>query len=197
MMLLNKAYNSLAWYLTRLENHRTQSKFDRHLIFKLFAFQCINNFFSFFWLALASPCRATDLGDLHRQQDAGESQCEHGTAMNLLAFQLGTVFTIKQIINNFSEIGVPWLLMKLRRPMEFLLGNASTVESRPRVELAMQEWRPFDDYNELAIQFGFVVLFGAVFPLAPLLAYLNNVFEVLCALWCGRLRVRFVSTQPS
>jgi hypothetical protein len=35
----------------------------------------------------------------------------------------------------------------------------------------------FADYDELIIQFGFVVLFVVVFPAAPFLAFLNNIIE--------------------
>ena len=34
------------------------------------------------------------------------------------------------------------------------------------------------DYIELAIQFGFATLFSSAFPLAPLCAFLNNLFEI-------------------
>lgn len=33
----------------------------------------------------------------------------------------------------------------------------------------------FDEYSEMVIQFGFITLFAAVFPIAPLLAVFNNV----------------------
>lgn len=36
----------------------------------------------------------------------------------------------------------------------------------------------YDDYLELFMQFGYVFLFSAVFPLAAVLAIINNVFEV-------------------
>ena len=35
-----------------------------------------------------------------------------------------------------------------------------------------------DEYLELAIQYGFITLFVAAFPLAPLFALLNNIFEI-------------------
>ena len=35
-----------------------------------------------------------------------------------------------------------------------------------------------DEYLELAIQYGFITLFVAAFPLAPLFALINNALEV-------------------
>ena len=35
----------------------------------------------------------------------------------------------------------------------------------------------FDDFNDRAIQFGYLVLFAPAFPLAPFFAFLNNVIE--------------------
>ena len=39
----------------------------------------------------------------------------------------------------------------------------------------------FDDWNERAIQFGYLVLFAPAYPLGPLLAFINNVFEMRAA----------------
>lgn len=36
----------------------------------------------------------------------------------------------------------------------------------------------FDSFAKMAIQYGYLSLFGVVFPLAPLLALLNNIFEI-------------------
>ena len=36
----------------------------------------------------------------------------------------------------------------------------------------------FEEYLELVIQYGFVTMFSAAFPLAPLFALLNNIMEV-------------------
>ena len=35
-----------------------------------------------------------------------------------------------------------------------------------------------DEYLELAIQYGFITLFVAAFPLAPLFALINNILEI-------------------
>jgi anoctamin-10 len=47
-----------------------------------------------------------------------------------------------------------------------------------RSEGLMDEYNTYDDYLELYIQFGYVVLFAAVAPLAAFWAFLNNVFEI-------------------
>jgi hypothetical protein len=36
----------------------------------------------------------------------------------------------------------------------------------------------FDEYLEMVLQFGFVTLFVAAFPLAPLFAVINNIMEI-------------------
>ena len=36
----------------------------------------------------------------------------------------------------------------------------------------------FDEFNELTIQYGYLALFGSAFPLAPLLALINNVVSI-------------------
>lgn len=51
------------------------------------------------------------------------------------------------------------------------------------LDLVMQRCKPavdgtFDEFNEMVLQFGFIVLFGASFPLACAVACLNNFIEI-------------------
>lgn len=41
----------------------------------------------------------------------------------------------------------------------------------------MEEYDLNDDYMEMVIQFGYITMFAVVFPLTPVLALVNNIFE--------------------
>uniref|UniRef100_A0A3B3SCS1 Anoctamin n=2 Tax=Paramormyrops kingsleyae TaxID=1676925 RepID=A0A3B3SCS1_9TELE len=92
----------------------------------------------------------------------------------------------KQLIqNNVFEIGIP-KLKKLFRTLKDKGGAPE--ESDDQHSRPPQRWdldydlEPFEgltpEYMEMIIQFGFVTLFVASFPLAPLFALLNNVIEI-------------------
>ena len=67
--------------------------------------------------------------------------------------------------------------------------GATHMETVEEAQLARPAFPgPMDDYNELLIQYGFIVLFAPAFPLAALLGWLNNIFRLkvngykLCAM---------------
>ncbi|KIK58655.1 hypothetical protein GYMLUDRAFT_202492 [Collybiopsis luxurians FD-317 M1] len=49
---------------------------------------------------------------------------------------------------------------------------------RAREEAALPEYDVFGDYSEMVIQFGYVVLWSTIWPLAPVMALLNNILEL-------------------
>eukprot|EP01035_Chromulina_nebulosa_P019207 gene19207-25057_t len=46
-------------------------------------------------------------------------------------------------------------------------------------EISLSHYNIDDDYLELVLQYGYITMFAVVFPIAPLLGYINNVYEPL------------------
>ena len=94
-----------------------------------------------------------------------------------LAQQLAVIMVGKQCINNAQEIIIPklkawWHQKKLEeggREVE------SQIESDYRL---VGNEGLFQEYLEMVLQFGFITIFVAAFPLAPLFALLNNWVEI-------------------
>jgi hypothetical protein len=143
-----------------------------------------------------------------------------GDCFGELAYQLGIIFGMMIVVNNFIELLAPVVgkflqnraqtkdpaaeaAAKARKnggdtaalemaeaktkdvetPSGPINAKLATITDPSRQSDAENEFEftqyegTFADYDELIIQFGFVVLFVVVFPAAPILALLNNVIE--------------------
>ncbi|XP_041778401.1 anoctamin-10 isoform X2 [Anopheles merus] len=171
------AYDRLATYLTDKENHRTQSQYERHRVNKLIVLEFVNNFLCLFYIAFIL-------------QD-----------MKMLKTQLMMQLIVLQFLQNVFENLYPYLKKKVGLKIVRLfvksnyeklklahesydeMGLRSLDEDDPRVvqnrkETILEEYNTYDDYLELYIQFGYVVLFSSVAPLTAFWAILNNVIEI-------------------
>ncbi|XP_059357945.1 anoctamin-8 isoform X2 [Carassius carassius] len=73
--------------------------------------------------------------------------------------------------NNRTEKKMSWM----DPPEE----NESTVLTQPEIESCMLTYEDtLQDYQEMFIQFGYVVLFSSAFPLAAMCALINNIVEI-------------------
>lgn len=171
----------LATWLTNIENHRTQMQFERHLINKLVVLEFVNNFVSLFYIAFW-------LQDI-----------------NALTWQLMFQLTTAQFCQNFSEIILSWIFEKYdqfccrfsdrpRKPsqqqeialdgeydelnVELLRGDCDQVIQNRKERFISEYHTTYQDYLQLYIQFGYVVLFSSVVPMAALIALFNNLIEV-------------------
>ncbi|CAB3988342.1 anoctamin-8-like isoform X1 [Paramuricea clavata] len=176
---MDDIYKTVAYKLNDKENYRLDETYENHLIIKLVSFQFFNAYLSLFYIAFS--------------------------LMNFdkLKTQLGALLITKQVIGNVKEALVPFVKQKVkefkkkkdeekkRKEEEKKAGNASTAKpdkpaeletaktKQPEIEAAMPVYEDtFEDYLEMFIQFGYVVLFSAAFPLAGLCALLNNVVEI-------------------
>lgn len=167
IQFLNFVYGKVSHYLNQFENHRTDTDYENALIAKAFLFKFVNSYNSLFYIAF------------FKQYDDGAGGCRDDNCLGELQQQLGILFALDIFVNNAVEFLVP-LLMTYLRSRENSEGSADNAakKSLPERQYELEPFEStFQEFDEMVIQFGFVTLFMIAFPLAPLMALINNVLE--------------------
>ncbi|CAJ0955942.1 unnamed protein product, partial [Mesorhabditis belari] len=188
---MNTFYNRLAHWLTRWECPRTQAEFDNQYTFKVFLFQFVNYYSSLFYIAFfkgaftENPKRA--------YYGITLEGCDSAGCFAELVIQLVIIMCGKQFFSAFMETLYPYIMGKIRQ-YKFIVKNDAESRKEQKKKMAakshVSRWETdyylspvhdqflFDEYLEMVLQFGFVTLFVAAFPLAPLFALFNNIMEI-------------------
>ncbi|XP_005995135.2 anoctamin-3 [Latimeria chalumnae] len=185
IMSLNVVYEKVAYLLTNLEHPRTESEWENSFALKMFLFQFVNLNSSIFYIAFflgrfaGRPGKYNKLFERWRLEECHPSGC-----LIDLCMQMGIIMVLKQMWNNFMELGYPllqnwWSRRKIKR-------GGQTMDNKVFLPQWEKDWnlQPMnahglmDEYLEMVLQFGFTTIFVAAFPLAPLLALLNNIIEI-------------------
>lgn len=184
--IMNYLYDYLAVFLTDLEYRRTQTEYDNSLSLKIYLFQFINYYSSLFYIAFIKGKWPGTPAKYNRFFGLRQEECAPGGCLMELFIQLAVIMIGKQAINTLIEMGTPWIMKKYRK-FRYGKGNNSNEEHRLK---AMNQWTKdykltawntmslFQEYLEMVLQFGFCTLFVISFPLAPLFALINNIFEL-------------------
>lgn len=196
ILMLSKFYTSLAHILTHWEMHRTQSKYEDMFILKVFIFQFVNFYSSPVYIAffkgrfIGYPGNYQTLFGV-RNEDCGAGGCLIELAQELLIIMVG-----KQLINNAQEFICPklkswWQNRKTGSRLKEVKkeeGVEAQREVKGEEEEEVSPWEAdyqllvceglFSEYLEMVIQFGFITIFVAACPLAPLFALFNNWVEI-------------------
>uniref|UniRef100_A0A3Q2VQV3 Anoctamin n=1 Tax=Haplochromis burtoni TaxID=8153 RepID=A0A3Q2VQV3_HAPBU len=182
ILLLSRIYTALAHILTRWM-HRTQTKYEDMFILKVFVFQFVNFYSSPVYIAffkgfIGYPGNYNTLFGV-RNEDCGAGGCLIDLAQELLVIMVG-----KQLINNIQEfiskVKSWWQKRKLNPQLKEAGQEAQRQEEASPWEADYQLLvceGLFSEYLEM-IQFGFITIFVAACPLAPLFALINNWVEV-------------------
>mmetsp|Transcript_21883 Transcript_21883/g.36229 ORF Transcript_21883/g.36229 Transcript_21883/m.36229 type:complete len:738 (+) Transcript_21883:131-2344(+) len=182
IQLFNFFYGKLAVYLNDRENHRTDTDYQDALIFKVFLFQFVNSYVSFFYVAYVKNAQLTVFGVQERcisTIPGGPPNC-----MYELQRQIQSVFFFQIALGNIIEVFIPFIKRKLKSWNDARRAAKQGENLDKQVGKAQRESQmapyetPFWDYNEMIIQFGYVTLFASASPLAPLFALLNNLIEL-------------------
>ncbi|KAJ6246988.1 ngep-related [Anaeramoeba flamelloides] len=153
IFVLNMLFQPIVEKLNDWENHETDSDYENALILKLFLFQIVNTFTSLFCISFINP------------------------EPEYLQSQLSALLITHQIINNFQEVGLPWIKAKVKNYLDKKKGKESISLIEKESSYTQYE-NTVDDYSEMMIQLGLVSLFAVGFKLAPICALVNNVIEI-------------------
>ncbi|KAM9672073.1 anoctamin-2 [Trichechus inunguis] len=186
ILILDEIYGAVAKWLTKIEVPKTEQNFEERLILKAFLLKFVNAYSPIFYVAffkgrfVGRPGSYVYVFNGYRMEE-----CAPGGCLMELCIQLSIIMLGKQLIqNNIFEIGVP----KLKKLFRKLKDETEPEETDSAHSKHPEQWdldyslEPYTgltpEYMEMIIQFGFVTLFVASFPLAPVFALLNNVIEV-------------------
>ncbi|XP_041819917.1 anoctamin-4-like [Chelmon rostratus] len=184
IMLLNVLYEKVALLLTNLEQPRTESEWENSFTLKMFLFQFVNLNSSTFYIAFFLGRFTGRPGAYLRLINRWKlEECHPSGCLIDLCMQMGIIMVLKQTWNNFMELGYPliqnwWTRRRLRREHGQKAKASFPQWERDYNLQPMNAYGLFDEYLEMILQFGFTTIFVAAFPLAPLLALLNNIIEI-------------------
>ncbi|XP_013784235.2 anoctamin-8-like isoform X2 [Limulus polyphemus] len=191
--VLDSVYYRIAHWLNDKENYRLEEEFENHLIVKIVVFQFFNSFLSLFYIAFYLQ----DMEKLKEQLAVLliTRQVVGNIKESLLPFlseslklaKLGarsvstpktneqkTIPETRSLKTDEHEVSDGYT--QEDEKSEVSLKNKLT---QAEVESSMYKYEgTFEDYLEMFIQFGYVVLFSSAFPLAAFCALLNNVIEI-------------------
>lgn len=187
--ILNYFYYHIAVYLTEKELHRTQGEYDESLSLKIYLFQFVNYYSSIFYIALIKGKFIGYPAKYNRIFRFRQEECPV-SCMTELCIQLVTIIVGKQILYTLTELiwDPVWLLLwkfvtkitnwRDRKKRKRTYSSASNQWSQDFQLSNLDFFTLFGEYLEVMIQFGFITIFAVAFPLAPLFALINNIFEI-------------------
>jgi len=163
------------------ENYRTQSEYENSLIVKLFLFNFVNSYTTLFYIAFVKSTTSIfgEIDGCRTIFRAGPGQISRGCLYEV-TFQLVSILLVNMFVGQATEVLIPWVKGKV--------GIYMKDRKSEQKEANLPQWETeahrssfggtLDEYSEMVIQFGYISLFAASFPLAPLLAVLNNIVEI-------------------
>lgn len=221
MQIMTKVNRWVALKLCDIEETNSFAATEKSFTVKMFTFQFFTLFSSLFYVAFFLGRINGHPGNYTRIASWRLEECHPSGCLTDLFIQMAVIMLLKQTVNNIFEFTVPWvkslLSKKAAKRLERKCGNCyrkACRDEQGRVEpcdiCKLRDWLRnyhltdtdafslFNEFLEMVVQFSFTTIFVAAFPLAPLLALINNVFEIrLDAIKMVRLERRLVPRKTN
>lgn len=175
--LMNTIFTSIAKVLTDRENHRAYSEYSNHLLAKTVVFKFVNCYISLYYIAFFKK---------HSYLFGMHIECVNDDCLNDLGSQLAVFMITRLTLQNFVEIGMPYVLMSYRNWKEgrqfhtSLFTNPMTVMpdlSTSEKQSKKEDYDLYEDMDEVLILYGYTTLFVVACPWVPVLALLSSFLE--------------------
>jgi len=187
--VFNVIYNFVAKKMTQFENNRTDSIYENSMIAKLFFFQFVNSYSSFFFLAfiaaeLERPAYLSD--DPDNIESKYEGECGWVDCMKPLSINVAIIFLVRLIVTNFASVFIPWFAIKSKKD-KALKACGHLRFSPAEDEMLLNPYDPIHDsiskFSDVAVQYGYMVMFATSLPAACILSALNFYVTSRANLW--------------
>ncbi|XP_067902934.1 anoctamin-9-like isoform X2 [Heterodontus francisci] len=184
ILIMTKINRIVAKKLCDLERPRTSLARENNFSIKMFTFQFFTMFSSIIYIAFflgrinGHPNNYVRIASQWRLEECHPSGC-----MMDLFIQMAIVMILKQILSSCVQYAVPALKYQWKKYYKNIakydVKDATKNHWVKNYNLNnVDSFSLFNEFLEMAIQYGFITIFVAAFPLAPLLAFLNNLFEI-------------------
>lgn len=165
IQVMNYVYTFIATALSENERHRTQTQFEDSMIAKIFMFQFVNSYASFFYLSFVAEW----VGD-----------CSGETCMSSLSINLAIIYGTRLVSAYISGLIIPYFLYQYK--YQAVVQKCEGKITRPEKEFLLQPYdiqaTSIDHYADIAIQFGYTALFVSALPMAAFFAFVSNVVNI-------------------
>ncbi|XP_048339356.1 anoctamin-9 [Sphaerodactylus townsendi] len=191
IVTMSKVNRRVAVYLCDLEKPRTSSECENSFTVKIFTLQFVNHFSSLIYVAFflgrinGRPGNYVRVAGKWRLEECHPSGC-----LLDLFIQMAIIMTLKQTLNHLEEYLLPWIKYQCRKLCAKSKNHSKIHTAELAQDKCKEDWlwnyqlnevnlfSLFNEYLEMMIQYSFTTIFVAAFPLAPLLAFINNLIEI-------------------
>ncbi|KAI8837582.1 calcium-activated chloride channel-domain-containing protein [Chytridium lagenaria] len=178
------AFRPVCTALAGWENYRTETEYEDAWLLKIWTFEFFNIYLHVIYSAFLRPF--VKISELTGIKNFVDQICTRNVCSAELTAELLIIFIGDQIFLRLSETVFPEIGKKMRSARK-RKGVDPTAEvfypQHYRDEKKADSKGISDDYFQKAVQYGYVTLFVAAFPVAPVFALINNFFESLLTIF--------------